>query len=358
MSNEKIITLHLHCNEPLFIQDASAGEAHIDKNGYVRSGKPSKSIPVARTEKKPILIPKELSGRDTDSITYFPYIKANNMIGRLRRFAQDIIDETLKERGLTISDKTYRGLSCGATSGTPSGIEPTLSEYRTARNHFYMGLFGGGNGMFSSGMSFGDLNVKHKQLVSVGVLPTDLTGVVDVQPEMLTYPIAMVRRDRMLELSDYNIEQVVKGGNEAIEAWREKLILAEKSESDSVETGEKLDKEKVQDGKRQKLRNLVSYECSLAGLGYFGKIVMRPNTHNAHVGLLIESLSKFAESNAIGGKSSKGLGRFNLTVKEGDNVLLQSINGEIVASNADKYADALAEELENLDLEELESFFQ
>ena len=84
---------------------------------------------------------------------------------------------------------------------------------------------------------------------------------------------------------------------------------------------------------------------------------MRPDVTDAHVGLLLESLSRFAQANAIGGKSAKGFGRFNLTVKEGDNVLLQSNDGEITQSNGGQYTEALIDELDNLDVDVLESFF-
>lgn len=359
MSEHKVISLHLYSVSPLHIADASAGESHVDpKTGYIRSGKPPKTMPVSRIERKPVLIPKEISGETDDTVAHLPYIKANNMVGRLRRFAQDAINEVLMEKNATISDKAYRGLSCGAVSGSPTGIAPTLSEYRKAREHFYLGLFGGGNGMFASGMSFGDLNVKHKSLTATGVLPTSLEGTVNVPIAQLTYPISLLRRDRMLELADYNIEHVVKGGNKAIEQWLD-LVVAASQEVEQLEDSEKAEAKggNLKEGRRQKLVNLVAYEAVLAGLGYYGKIVLRPDITDAQIGLLLESLSRFAQANAIGGKSAKGFGRFNLTVKEGDDVLLQSNDGEITQSNGGQYTEALIDELDNLDIDVLESFF-
>lgn len=359
MSEHKVISLHLHSVSPIHIADASAGESHVDpKTGYIRAGKLPKTMPVKRIERKPILVPKEISGENDDAVVHFPYIKSNGIVGRLRRFAQDAINEVLKEKDMATSDKTYRGLSCGAVSGTPTGVAPTLSEYRKAREHFYLGLFGGGNGMFASGMSFGDFNVKHKALSAAGVLPATLEGAVNVPVPQLTYPVSLVRRDRMLELTDFNIEHVVKGGNEAIEQWLD-LVLAASKEAEQLNDDEKSDAKgsNLKEGRRQKLVNLVAYEAVLAGLGYYSKIVLSPDTTDAQIGLLLEALSRFAQSNAVGGKSAKGLGRFNLTVKEGDNVLLQSNDGEITQSNGGQYTEALIDELDNLDLDVLESFF-
>ena len=357
MSNAKTLTLHMHSISPLHIADAGSGASHIDSSGFIRQGKVPGTMPVTRIERKPILIPKEVSGRDSDSVSHFPYIKANNMVGRLRRFAQDAINEVIVERGEQISDKTYRGLSCGATSGSPNGVEPTLSEHRAARKHFYLGLFGGGNGMFASGMSFGDFNIKHKHLISSGVLPQDLEGTTDVDINRLTYPISLVRRDRMTELTDFNIEKVISGGNEAVEAWRDLIAAASKKAEEIKEAKAAGTEDKAKAGARQMLRNLVAYEAALAGLGYYSKVTLAKQTNDAHVGLLLEALSRFAEANAMGGKSAKGFGRFNLTVKEGDNVLLQSVDGEIVKADGGRYTEALIDELDSLDIAELESFF-
>jgi len=351
MSEHKTISLHLHSVSPLHIADASAGNSHVDpQTGYIRSGKVQDTLPVTRVERKPILLPQAINGGDTDAVIHFPYVKSNGIVGRLRRFAQDVISEELNERDEATSDKTYRGLSCGAVSGTPTGVAPTLSDYRKAREHFYLGLFGGGNGMFASGMSFGDFNVKHKALSATGVIPAEVEGCVDVPFSQLTYPIALIRRDRMLELTDFNIEKVVKGGNKAIDDW---LTLVQEASKEIAESEAKGSRE----GTRQKLVNLVAYEAVLAGLGYHSKVTLNPRTTDAQMGLLLESLSRLAMANAIGGKSAKGFGRFNLTVKEGDNILLQSMDGEITTSNGGRYTEALNDALDELDVEELESFF-
>lgn len=349
MNSPKELTLHFHSVSPLFIADAGAGEAHLDSNGNIRFGKSVGSAqPVSRIERKPVLIAKEIANDEDDSVWYFPYVKANNIVGRLRRFAQDVVNEVVLDKGEQISGATYRGMSCGATSGTPTGVVPSLSEHRQARQHFYLGLFGGGSGMFASGMSMSDLNVKHRALVGAGVLPAGLGGVIDVPVSKLTYPISLIRRDRMLELSDFNIERVVQGGSETLDEWRELVAQARLDKNAEVTEGKK---------KREALQNLVAYEAALAGLGYYGKIVMNPQTTDAQLGLLLEALTRFAKNNAMGGKTAKGFGRFNLIVKEGDEVLLRSQDGEIMESAGEKYQEALLDELDKLDIQQLESFF-
>ncbi len=357
MSN-KILTLSFHAVSPMHIADASSGDAHVDHNGRVRDGKVPKTMPVTRIERRPVLIPAAVSGREKDEVMMFPYIKANNLVGRLRRFAQDVVNEQCVAMNVTMSDKTYRGLSCGASSGTPTGGDVSLSERRMAGKHVYMGVFGGGDGMHPSGMNFGDMNLCHQFLVGAnaisGEVDEDLTT--DIAPYMLTAPTSLVRRDRLWEASDINIERVIKDGEKAAQAWAE-LIGGVPVEPD--EEADEKDSKDAKKARREQLRNLVAYEVALAGLGYQGTVVLKEDITDAQVGLILEALMRLAKQNALGGKSSKGYGRFNLVVKVNDNILFSSVDGKIamVSKEAESYISEMEAELEDLDIKELEGYF-
>jgi CRISPR type IV-associated protein Csf2 len=349
----KVLQINIHSVSPLHIADASSGDAHIDSQGRIRSGKVPGTMPCTRIERRPVHSPKVVNGADTDKVESFPYIKANNIMGRLRRFALDVVSEVFMENGKTMSDKAYRGLSCGASSGAPTGVSPTLPDIRAARDNVYMGLFGGGDGMFESGVYFGDMNVRHLFMHGAGALSgsVDEASLSDVHPLLLTAPTSLVRRDAMLEMIDINIENVVTNGQKALDEWVE-LVGQKAPEGDEKESSAK--------PRREQLRNLVAYEVALAGLSYQGTVKMKPFTHDKHIGLLLECLLRLAKQNALGGKSSKGLGRFNMTVKEGDKTLLSVKDGDVmvVSDDAQAYLSEMENALDVLDVADVERFFQ
>lgn len=354
MSNRRL-TLKLHSVSPLHIADASSGDACIDSNGRIRNGKLPSTTPITRTERRPLIVPKSISGAESDERHYFPYIKTNNLVGRLRRFAQDVINESFVEKGKTISDSTYRGMSCGAISGTPKMNGHDLNEIKKARENVYMGIFGGGNQMHTSGIYFGDMIVKHSWLNSMGVISGEVSAdsLIDCNPYLLTAPVTRVRRDRLLEAQDINIDRVIDGGFSAAENWAKEL--GEFSGDEGDETNQKKDKKVT----RLQLRNLIGYEVALSGLDYQSTVAFRDYINDAQMGLFIESLMMLAKQNALGGITSKGLGRFNLVVEENEEVLFSSVDGKIVdvGTKGEAYLEALESELEALDLEEMESFF-
>jgi CRISPR type IV-associated protein Csf2 len=352
MNQRKKLKIHLHCVSPLHIADASSGASHVDSKGSIFNGKVPGTLPVSRIERKPILVPAAICEEEEDKVLHFPYIKSNNIVGRLRRHAHDVISEEYIERGEQMPGTVYRGLSCGSSSGTPSSRTAKLSEVQRARKNVYLGLFGGSDFMTSSGFVLRDFDLKHQHLVSSGVLPAEIEGATTVAPFRLTYPISLVKRDRMLELTDFNIEKVVEGGNKTIEEWRDLVAGSVKDKADAENDGG--DKK----ARREMLKNLVAYEAALAGLGYYSEVTMQPGTSDAHVGMLLECFSRLAQNNGLGGKTSKGFGRFNLTVKEGDRHLLQVVDGNIVKSDQDDYAEALADALEDLDVSEMNSYYQ
>lgn len=107
---------------------------------------------------------------------------------------------------------------------------------------------------------------------------------------------------------------------------------------------------------RAMLKNMVAYEFALAGLMYAGSITIKAGCHDYHVGLMIDALSQLA-AQPLGGKGAKGLGRYNLTAMINNEVVVSSVDGDITVDNCGDYMEALGEQLTDIDLDLLDSFF-
>jgi CRISPR type IV-associated protein Csf2 len=340
------IELFIRTTAPLHIACASSGDHVVDENTGRIIGKREgvKASPITRTERKPCVVSSEDGSKET--IQHFPYIKANNIAGRLRRFGHDVFSEFFMAKGVVMPSETYRGLSCGAPTGTPSDTAPKMSEYIAAQDNLYMGLFGGSGKLFSSGMRLGDANPVHQSLINNGTLPAALQDMaLDMHPAQLTYPVSLIRRDRLVDFDDPNIDKVLENGAAGAQDW-----LNQVSENpDDKKEGKKIS--------RLKIKNKVAYECVVSGMPFYSSTLVVAGRHDYHVGLLLECLSRLAEKNELGGKSSKGLGRFNMTVKVDGETAITSHNGEIDIVGGDQYLDAFQIALEAVDIDGLNAMF-
>ncbi len=340
------IELFIRTTAPLHIACASSGDHVVDESTgrIVNKREGMKASPISRTERKPCVVNSEDGTKE--SIQHFPYIKANNLTGRLRRFGHDVFSELFMSRGVVMPSETYRGLSCGAPTGTPSDTAPKMSEYIAAQDDLYLGLFGGTGKLFSSGMRFGDANPVMKSLVNNGTLPTVLQDMaLDVPPSQLTYPVSLIRRDRLMDFDDPNIESVLENGAAGAQDWLDQVSKGpdEKKEDKSIS--------------RLKIKNKVAYECVVSGMPFYSVTQLVAGRHDYHVGLLLECLSRLAEKNELGGKSSKGLGRFNMTVKVDGETAITSHNGDIEIVGGDRYFEAFQKSLEKVDVDALNAMF-
>ena len=80
-----------------------------------------------------------------------PVFRANDLRGRLRRFAADVIFGKLLKRDQKISLEAYHGMTCGAVTGRPT---PDLDFALAIKSgiHPFLGLFGGGPRMVRSSL--------------------------------------------------------------------------------------------------------------------------------------------------------------------------------------------------------------
>lgn len=86
-----------------------------------------------------------------------PMISANNMIGKLRRNAAAIMEDHFTSRGEQISIGAFNVLQCGAATGSPDKELPKYGDFRSARAHLYLGLFGGGPKLMRRHLRVGNL---------------------------------------------------------------------------------------------------------------------------------------------------------------------------------------------------------
>ena len=85
-------------------------------------------------------------------------------------------------------------------------------------------------------------------------------------------------------------------------------------------------------------------------------LTIKAGCHDYHVGLMIDALSQLA-AQPLGGKGAKGLGRYNLTAMINNEVVVSSVDGDITVDNCGDYMEALGEQLTDIDLDLLDSFF-
>lgn len=335
----KKLNIVLRTNSPLFIADGSAA-AHVVSDGRIIKKVPNKT-PITRTEQKKIAVPAS----EAEGLVFqvVPYIKGNNFKGRIRSQAAEIIKEAVASKGKQITAATYRGLYSAASTGTPSKVEPKLSDITGARDHVYMGFLGGGNQIYKSYSKFSDLDLVHSDFIAAGYQSEDLShAAITGGYGALTEARSLVRRDKMAEMTDPQMVNVVEGGEKAVADWIE--LAGSAIDEDSAVS-------------RNMLKNKVAFEVAAQGLVYAGTIDVS-ELNEAQMGFAIECIARFAKKNEIGGKVSQGYGRFDLQVTdENGNEVLNSQNGVVDVLADDRYMDAMETALNELDLDLLNGYF-
>lgn len=93
-----------------------------------------------------------------DKIIYaLPIYPANGFRGGLRRAIANLVIDNITAVDGPMSADVYRGLLCGAASGSLDLTPRSIEEVVRCRKHVYMGLFGGGARMQESLYAVGDM---------------------------------------------------------------------------------------------------------------------------------------------------------------------------------------------------------
>lgn len=314
---------------PMFIADATSSDK------------------IARTEKKGFIV--------NGKMTQQPYIKANNVRGRLRTEIAMTIAEVFAEQGKQMELDVYRGLMCAAATGQPSKDSPSIEIIKNGRNHVYMGLLGGGVFTLASGLRVRDFDLITTAAIEQGLIPTSFKELAfDGSPY---YNIMRFRQDRTLKFNDPNAETVVRDYPAAIAKW---LTLTGKNKVDrkGADSGD-------EKAKKIDLANMMESEIIAAGASFYSKWEFAAHMTDAHIGLTLLGLMRYAKKNEIGCLSSQGFGQFALNVKliDGSNQRVaaiefdETIEDYVFTSAVSNYIEAAENALNHIDLDELSRYF-
>ncbi len=249
-----------------------------------------------------------------------PVIMANNIMGRLRRRAAAEVLGVIERKGERVKTGTYSALMCGAVSGNPDSEEPTFEEYRAARAHAYLGLFGGGPKLYrrhvhgfnavpyTSGSRPMFARCKHPNFDEA------VHAVRAGQEHHLTRAVLQNRNDDLRELVNLSL------ASKTIENFTDEIVARQ---SAIIDTQKQKGAEKEK-GARVTTRSFTSFQYVIPNVVFPLCWELREVT-DAQLGLFLLALDAFAHSEELGGFGRNGFGRFTLTdvaVTDVDDALL------------------------------------
>ena len=228
-----------------------------------------------------------------------PLIAANNIAGRLRREAANIVKNVLKENSQKVLIQTFSAITNGSVTGKPDTRDSTLAEYRASSTHPLVGLLGGGPRMFPRRLRVLDALPVMSALREAGFSINHPNNSGRESSSNLTSAACFRKCDDISALLDVDLmESTIENFEEAFEA-RQLLILQDKKDKDN---GEK--------GNRTSTKAWSAFEFVNPGVDFDFTLEMT-NVTDAQIGLLLESLDQFAKT-LIGGQTRNGLGRIKL----------------------------------------------
>jgi len=341
----------LKLTSPLHV--ASPGDRVIDPNSLIPSyGKGG--LPLSGTTRYPLalseeeIVSEEWENPNHRGIVYLPVFPANDLRGRLRRRAAEEVFKVLSLRGELLTLETYHGMMCGAVTGQPSK-ELTFDLALKSGRHSFLGLFGGGPRLVRSCLQIHTLWPVTHTTIKAGLVSSYYEDQKFLgRSDRLTRAIFYGRIDDALVFSDGRAELIVKEYSTAVADWMNELGSGERS-------------------KRQ-LHTFAAIEYVIPGTRFYSE--MKVETERAGLGalgLLIRSVTAFANKQGIGGWTRNGFGRFEsqfdlltpddvrvaLLIKAGDEYE-PNINSDEVAEALDAWTVA-SSTIDAAELEELYS---
>ena len=269
-----------------------------------------------------------------------PVIPANNIAGRLRRHAAELVLNSLyKNSGEKVSLQAYSSLMCGAVGGSPDSRDLTYAEYKKSNEHVYLGLFGGGPRMIKR-----NVRVLNGLPLRDGVMNTMENQMhPNAWDHVQNFPIVMAwtcrRNDDLSEMVNVELqEQSIENYVEEIQK-RQAVIIEEKSKGRS----------------NTSTFSFSALEFVVPGAHFNFGFELDVAT-NAQVGLFLSALDSFVSKERLGSKSSNGFGAF--TLKEviledeyGNEITDVFVNGRLNTncSEIKSYIDAWVESSANID---------
>lgn len=326
-------------------------------------GKPNEEM------QKPVITP---SGR-----FFTPYFPANDFRGRARRKAASRIMANWKEKGLTISDELYLGLTCGASSGNPENGK-SVEEIVRANQNVYMGVFGGGTRMLRSGYRVQDMDVVSQTNIDAGIVPAHLGEqteggfvpseykdgqVVPIREGwQLLHSYLVLRKDDIMNVARIDeATGIIDGGVDTIARYQTS-VLSERSDGKAAKAAAKESGVAAEKVARGRVENLQTFEAVAPGTPMYFRMDMADTLSPEQAGLLILCLRDLLEEGEFGGYVRLGLGKVNVRemkfVMDGTAMPLFEDNRALkLADKAAKLVDLAEAAIEKLTVEDMNRFF-
>jgi CRISPR type IV-associated protein Csf2 len=357
--------------------EAAMGSYGMNDAGQILFGQPAGTKPLTRTMKM---------GVTTDAgIIEVPIFASNGFRGMLRRYAA----HRLAEASGPVSDSVWRGLSCGAVTAKPDKAKPSVRDTLARRHHVFMGVFGGGPQISTSGYQVGDLMPVLQPLIARSIIPERYESYVVsktvggqqtpvTRPEDLYSYYHMLRIDDFHRLSDPKLPGAILDFEDAATNWlllvgaNRDDVKASKDAIAEASTRKKLAKEagiKLTEAAPEKtsklgVSSMTAVEVVNPGTPFYFNMTLNAYLSDAQIGLMLLSLQDMVQEGFLGGVRRNGCGRFvaNLELFENwtavpiffrdpDSGILQ------IDSRLHHYTDAADEALQAIDRDFLAAMY-
>ena len=300
---------------------------------------------------------------------HVPYYPANGFRGGLRRIVADLICDCIKEVEGPVSGELYNGLHCGASSGSPDKNAKSIEEIVRARQHVYMGLFGGGARTHESMYAVSDMLPILDATTRTGMVPPRLRDAYVsqksskdgadyyLQPGAIIGERHFVRVDDLYRVSDVEgIVRNVENPMETVLQHQEKVGI-NKADRQNPEGGD--DKAVKED-----VANLQAIQAIAAGTPMYFAIDFKSDITEEQIGAILLGLSGLLRENNFGCMGRWGFGRvkcLDITLRRGAESFGKSFGiDEDFALPADlqSYADKAKEVISAIRIADIEEFFK
>lgn len=357
--------------------EATPGSFGMDDSGRIFSGQPAGTKPLTRTMKM---------GVTTDAgLIEVPIFAANGFRGILRRKAAHRVVSAIGP----VTDAVWRGMSCGAVTAQPDKAGASVRQTLLRRAHVFLGLFGGGPQISTSGYQVGDLMPILQGLIARSMIPEKFTSfvinkTVGGQLEPVTRPddlysyYHMLRVDDFHRMSDPNLPGAILDFEDAATNWlrmvgenrnevqasKDAIAEAQARKKAAREAGVKLTEAAPQKTSKLAVTSMTAVEVVNPGTPFYFNLTLNSHLSDAQVGLMLQALQDLVQEGFLGGNRRYGCGRFTTSLK------LSVNNEEIPLFYRDAasgliqldpqlhhYADAADEALQQLDKDELVALY-
>lgn len=311
--------------------EATPGSFGMNDSGQIMLGQPSGTKPLTRTMKM---------GFTTDAgIIDVPIFAANGFRGLLRRKAA----HRVVEASGPVSDSVWRGMSCGAVTAKPDKAKPSVRDTLARRDQVFMGVFGGGPQISTSGYQVDDLVPVMQSLIARSRIPEKFESFVITKtlgghltpvtrPDDLYSYYHMLRVDDFHRMSDPKLPGAILDFEDAATNWlrmvgdnrsevqasKDAIAEAAARKKQAREAGIKLTEAAPEKTSKLGVTSMTAVEVVNPGTPFYFNMTLNSYLSDAQVGMMLLSLQDMLQEGFLGGNRRYGCGRFvaNLSLTE------------------------------------------